>query len=98
MTVRAWLGNRLRVRSGQVPEELAADVALEGADDLAAGAPLGGATGEVGGCGVVAEPGERDGVDRPVQAPVSAAVEPVPLGVARRCRQRGDPGQGGEGG
>jgi hypothetical protein len=54
-------------RGCQESEEFSADVALEAADDLASGAALGGAAGEVGaGALAASESGQGDGVQRPV--------------------------------
>src|SRR5829696_1225153 len=59
--------------------ELAGDVALEAAPDLTAGFALGGAAGDVVlGRRAAPHAGHGDGVDRAVQGPVSAAVEPMP--------------------
>src|SRR3974377_2228172 len=70
-------------RPGELPVELAGDVALEAAADLPGGLSLGGAPGDVGaGPGAAAHPDQRDGVDGAVQGPVAAAVEPVPDGLA----------------
>src|SRR6185437_4787427 len=56
--------------------ELAGDVALEDAADVAVGFAFGAAAGEVGmGAGAAAHPGERDGVQGVVEVPVAAAVE-----------------------
>src|SRR5712691_7396605 len=58
--------------------ELAGDVALEAADDLAFGEAFGGAAGGVGaGAGAVAESADGDHVQRLVGAAVAAAVESV---------------------
>jgi hypothetical protein len=55
----------------------------EAAHDLAFGAALAGAAGDViAGAGIVAHADQRDGVERSVQAPVAAAVEPVAGGIA----------------
>jgi hypothetical protein len=68
----AWLGG------DEEPEEFAADVALEDADDLAAGVSFGGAAGEIfAGSWVVTEAGQGDGVEGAVEAAVAAPVEPV---------------------
>ena len=76
-------------RPGEVPVELAGDVALEAAADLTGGLSLGGAPGDVGaGPGAAAHPGQRDGVNGAVQGPVPAAVEPVPDGLAAAGRDR----------
>src|SRR5690348_4966379 len=63
--------------------ELAGDVALEDAADVAVGFAFGAAAGEVGmGAGAAAHPGERDGVQGVVEVPVAAAVEAVADGFA----------------
>src|SRR5437762_13481696 len=70
-------------RPGEVPVELAGDVALEAAADLPHGLSLGGAPGDVGtGPGAAAHPDQRDGVDRAVKSPVAATAVPVPHGLA----------------
>ena len=59
-------------------EELAGDVALEAAPDLAVGSSFASPPVGVGaGCGVGAEPGERDGVEGPVELAVAGSVEAV---------------------
>ncbi len=80
-----------------MPVELAGDVALEAAADFPGGLSFRGAPGYVGeGAGAAAHPGDRDGVDGPVQGPVAAAVEPVPDGLAAAGRDRADAAEGGE--
>jgi hypothetical protein len=55
----------------------------EAAHGLAFGAAFAGAAGDVcAGARVVAHADQRDGVERSVEAPVAAAVEPVAGGVA----------------
>src|SRR5215471_15365306 len=74
-------------RLGELPVELAGDVALEAAADIPDGLPLGGAPGDVGtGPGGAAHPDQRDGVDGAVQRSVAAAVEPVPDDLAAAGR------------
>src|SRR5579859_962326 len=85
-------------RPGELPVELAGDVALEAAADLPGGLSLGGAPGDVGaGPGAAAHPDQRDGVDGAVQRPVSAAVKPVPDGLAAAGRERAGAAQRGVG-
>jgi hypothetical protein len=63
--------------------ELAGDVALEAPLNLSAGFALGCATGDVVlGGGAAPDAGDGDGVDRAVQGPVAAAVEPMPNRLA----------------
>jgi hypothetical protein len=63
--------------------ELAGDVALEAAADFAGGFAFGAAAGDVGDGGrVAAHPGGGDHVDRGVECPVAASVEPVAGGLA----------------
>ena len=65
------------VREGAV--ELASDVALEYAADLAGGLALGGAPRDIAaGAWAAAHAGQSNGVHGPVQSSVAAAVEPVP--------------------
>ena len=79
--------------------ELAGDVALEDAADVAVGFAFGAAAGEVGmGAGAAAHPGERDGVQGVVEVPVAAAVEAVADGFAAAGGDGVDAGEGGEGG
>src|SRR6266516_7473897 len=64
-------------RVGELPVELAGDVALESSADFPGGLSLGGAPGDVGaGAGAAAHPDQRDGVDSAVQRPVADPVEP----------------------
>src|SRR4051812_42773913 len=77
--------------------ELAGDVPLEAASDLAGGLALGGAPGDVGlGGGAAAHPDHGDGVDGAVERAVAAAVEPVAHGAAAAGLQRAGAGQRGE--
>jgi hypothetical protein len=70
-----------RHRGVQGAVELAGDVALEAAPDLLVGRAFGAAPGDVGPGGrAAAHPGGGDGVDRPVERPVTALVEPVAHG------------------
>jgi hypothetical protein len=65
--------------------ELAGDVALEAAADLAWGLAFGGAAVDVGaGSGAVADPGQGDGVDDAVECPVAAGSEQPADGNAAR--------------
>ena len=64
--------------------DLAGEVALEAAADLAEGASFGGAAFDVGaGSRVHAHAGDDGHVERPVEASVTAAVDAVTDGVAR---------------
>ena len=59
-------------------EELAGDVALEAASDLAVGFSFSSSAVGVGaGCGVGAESGERDDVEGPIELAVAGSVEAV---------------------
>ena len=70
-------------RGGEGSVELAGDVALEAASDLAEGLALCGAPREVGtGLWAVAHPAGGDGVDGAVEGSVAAAVEAVADGAA----------------
>lgn len=81
------------VRGVEGSVDLAGGVSLEAASDLAAGLALGGAPLDVGtGLDIVAHPGQDDGVQRPVQSSVAAAIEPVSHGVARGCWDRAGAG------
>jgi len=74
---------------GELPVELAGDIALDAAADFPAGLSLGGAPGNVGPrARATAHPDQRDGMDGPVEGPVPAAVEPVPDGLAAAGRER----------
>jgi len=85
------------VREGAV--ELAGDVALEYAADLAGGLALVGTPRDVAaGAWAAAHAGQGDGVYGPVQCSVAAAVEPVPGPLAAAGCQRAGTGEGGEGG
>ena len=76
--LRSWL----RVR--QVGVDLAGDVTLEDADDLAFGASLGQTSFDVDtGSLVGAHAGEHDPPEGVVRLPVAAEVEPVADGLAR---------------
>src|SRR5712691_7828250 len=72
--------------------ELAGDVALEAADDVAFGEAFGGAAGGVGaGSGAVVQPADGDHVQRLVRLAVAATVE----SVARRASGAGGDRGGG---
>jgi hypothetical protein len=76
---------------------VAGEVALEAADGFAVGLAFGAFAGDVVlGLGVAAQPRDGDAVDRRVDLAVAAAVEPVPAGLARADRDRGDAGGPGE--
>src|SRR6476661_5325811 len=82
---------------GQGAVELAGDVALEAAADLAGGLALGGAAGDVGPSpGAVGHAGQGDGVQGAVERAVAAAVEPVAYGAPAAGLEGAGPGQGGE--
>src|SRR5690348_13724095 len=84
-------------RSGELPVELAGDVALEAAADFPRGLSFGGAPGDVGaGARAAAHPDQRDGVDSAVERAVAAAVEPVPGGSAAAGRDRAGAAERGE--
>ena len=80
----------------QVPDA-SGEVALEAADGVFGALAFGAFAGDVVlGFGVAAQPGHGDPVDGGVDLAVAAAVEPVPAGVARADRDRGDAGGAGE--
>ena len=80
-------------------EEVAGDVALQAALDLAGCLAFGGAAGGVGaGGGVMLEAGEHDGVQRAVELSVAAAVEPEADGLPRAGGDRGGAAEHREGG
>src|SRR4051794_3936144 len=84
--------------AGELSEELAGDVGLEAAEDLAVGLAFGAAAVGVGlGGGVEAQAAAGDGVQGAVEAPVAAAVEPVPDGAPAAGGQRTGTGERGEG-
>ena len=84
-------------RLGELPVELAGDVALEAAADFPRGLSLGGAPGDVGaGAGAAADAGQCDGVDGAVQGAVRAAVEPVPGCLAAAGGDGAGAAEGGE--
>jgi hypothetical protein len=65
-------------------DQLAGDAPLEAPLDVAVGLALGGAAGGVGaGLGIVAEPGERDGVEGGVELVVPGSVQPVAGDLSR---------------
>jgi len=85
-------------RAGELAVELAGDVPLEAAADLPGRLSLSGAPGHVSaGAGTAAHPGDRDGVDGPVEGTVAAAVEPVPDGLATAGWDWASAAEGGEG-
>ena len=72
----------------EVRVDLAGDVALEDAHDLAGGASFGEAAGDVfAGAFVAAHAGEHDPPECMVGLAVPAGVEAMPGGLARRCGQ-----------
>jgi hypothetical protein len=92
-----WMSSRcgcgdVWVGVGECGEDLAGDGALAAADDLLAGLALGQppAHGVLGGL-VVAQPGQRDAVQRGVGVAVAAAAEPVAAGLAGRRRDGATP-------
>src|SRR5213592_1856228 len=71
-------------------EGFAGDVALEAAEDLAFVESVGAAFGGVGlGALAVAEAADGDHVECSVGLPVAAGVEPVAVGAAGACLDRG---------
>jgi hypothetical protein len=97
---RARLGRRSDSRGGvEGAEDLACDVALEDAPDVAVGTSFGAAAGDVvAGAGAAAPAGEHDGVQRTVEGTIAAAVEPVSGGASTAGREWADAGERGEGG
>ncbi len=74
-----------RVRCGEGTEQLPGDVALERSHDLLRGAAFGSSARDVGAGGRIdAHADDSDRRERSVQASVTAAVESMPHGVARR--------------
>jgi hypothetical protein len=83
--------------SGDGSVDLAGDVALEAAGDLAGGEPFGGAARDVGdGALIAGASGHHDGPQRMVGGAVAATVETMTVGLARRRADRCDPAQVGE--
>lgn len=79
--------------------DLAGEVALEAPHDLGFALALGGVSGHVGlGRFMPVHPGDHSPVQRGVGLSVSAAVEPVPGGLAGGGWHRVGAAQGGEGG
>lgn len=69
--------------------DLPGDVALETPHDFAFASPFGDLALDIFASGFVgAHSCQRDGVDSPVQSPVTTAVEPVPDRVSRGRRDR----------
>src|SRR5215213_10052098 len=86
---RARCHSRLVRPAAEVSEDLAGDEALEAADDLRLGLPLGGAPADVvEGRPVAAQTRDDDPVQGGVGLPVAAAVEPVSGRLAARRRDR----------
>src|SRR5579884_482739 len=74
---------------GEDPVDVACDVALQAAHRLSTGLALADSTLEVGACdGVPAQPDEHDAPQRHVRIAVPAAVQSMPLLLARRCIER----------
>jgi hypothetical protein len=93
----------LRTRSGrceraaELGEDLPGDVALEQPDDLLAAGPVGGAAGGVGaGLRVVHQPVGGNRPQCTVGGTVTAAVQPVALGLAAGMLDRADTTERGE--
>src|SRR5690625_5194970 len=83
--------------SVEMAVDLAGEVALERASDLAKGAPLGGALFDVGACvGVHAHPGDYGHVEGAVEASVATSIDSVAHGVPGRRGDWVDAGQAGE--
>ena len=81
------------------PVEVAGEVALEAAGSFATALPFLAAAFDVGDrVGVCAAAGDDDHVQRPVELPVAATVEPVTGRLARRGRDRRTAGESCEGG
>jgi hypothetical protein len=79
-------------------EELSGDVALQAAFDVTDRLALGHAALHVGlGLGVLAHADQHDGVQRAVELPVAATVQPVADHGARGGLDRGDTAEFGEG-
>jgi hypothetical protein len=76
-------------------ERASGEVALEAAHRLARALALAHSAGDVGLGGRVAAPREHDRVQRPVQAAVAAAIEPVADSLAGAGRKRSRTGQAG---
>ncbi len=67
------------VKGVELAVEGSGDVALEGSSDFAVAAAFVSASSDILPCsGVMRHAGHRDGVQGPVEAPVTAPVEPVP--------------------
>src|SRR5665647_2191980 len=97
------MSTRVQGRTGcweQQVVDLADDVALEAADDLALGLALGGAPGDVVDGGLVEAHADDDGaVDRCIELAVPAVVDAVPPGGQSGAGgDRADPGELGQGG
>lgn len=88
---------RLPVRAFQELEDLTTDSALEASLCVLRGLALGRAARDVGlGRRVQPHPDQRDGVQCSIQLPVTAAVDPVPVGQSGGRRDRCDTRKGGE--
>ena len=82
---RDWVGVLGEV-CAECVVDLAGDVALQAAEDLAFGLALGGASLRVGACALaVAQPADGDEVQCPVGLAVAALVEAVSSRLAGRC-------------
>jgi len=80
-------------------EQPAGEVTLQASLDLSWRLALGGAAGDVGACwGVVGHARQDDGVQSPVELPVTTTVEAVADDLARRRLNRGGPAEHGESG
>src|SRR5512135_2628361 len=88
-----WSG----VQGSEAGVELAADVGLEGPDDLAVGLPLAELAVPVGAClRIETEPSEDHDVGGPVEAAVAARVDADGLARTGGPGDRGAAGEGGE--
>jgi hypothetical protein len=78
-------------------EELSGNGSLQASPDVADALALGRAPSGVGtGVWVIAEPGHHDGVECPVELPVTRPVQSMPGDLARGRRDRVGTGQGRE--
>jgi hypothetical protein len=92
------LDHRLVVALKQL-EKLAGDGSLQAPANIPGALALQPSpSGVAAAAGVVAEPSQHDGVQRPVELPIAATVQSMPGDLPRRRGNRVDPGQGGKGG
>jgi hypothetical protein len=81
-----------RGQADQSLVDLAGDVAFAGSNDLPPAEALGGVSGHVAvGPFIKAQPGQHDGVEGVVRGAITAAVQPVPAGLAAAGRDRRSP-------